>query len=415
MSNLEYTPERLPGVQKKIDEYVNRIKNGESKESIFQGLPMSFRTAIDEDLVGWTPESAEQFGGNESIKNAIDKIPSKWSSLVHDPELLDEMWTMPEYIDNEKNAQMKAVKAEAILAAKAQLLQHENEQKADLLKQQQWQNDTDNLEEIRKKLGIEKPPANHEDVLSIKDRLKLNGWSASYELAKIAKKQGVDLSKISREEYVDFAIDNFLAIDDTQLRIAPWQRMGTSVEEVLLTNREKRALINNDIEKAFARFCFNIQEKARSNNRVISDGVRVRQGTKDSNSWLFFGINNGIDKKTNETYKSYISLKDLNTMTPERFTNFMIALKEAGYNGDIKIFQDLSEQGVRLNDQIVMHGGSEDDARLALDVAENFFGADLAEKSLGMDDIIDGESKSYSQILAKRIKDTIKQKSENLF
>ena len=74
---------------------------------------------------------------------------------------------------------------------------------------------------------------------------------------------------------------------------------------------------------------------------------------------------------------------------------------------NIKIFQDLSEQGVRLNDQIVLHGVSQADAELALQVAEKFFGADLDQKSVGKDEVIEGKNKSYSQILAQRIVDAV--------
>lgn len=293
----------LPGAEQKIEEYINRIKNGESKESIFQGLPESFKSGIEKRLA----ERSEE-------------LP----------------------------------------------------------------------------------------ILSVEERKKLHGWTASYELAKIAKQQGIDLSKISREEYVDFAIQNSLAIDDDQLRVAPWQRMGTSAQEIVLANREKKAQIKEESEKAFAKFCYEIQQLAGQNNRFIADNIRVRQGTKDSNSWLYFAINGSTQENNTETYKSYISVKDLNTLTPERFKQFMIALRDANYNGDIKIFQDLSEQGVRLNDQIVMHGGSKADTELALLVAEQFFGEDLDQKSFGKDEVIDGENKSYSQILAKKIKQSIK-------
>ena len=242
----------------------------------------------------------------------------------------------------------------------------------------------------------------------IEQRKKLHGWSASYELAKIAKHQGVDLSTMSREEYVDFAIQNFLAIDDTQLRVAPWQRMATSAEEIILNNRERKARIQPIIEQSFANFSYEIKRKAHENNRFILDGIRVRQGTQDSDSWLFFGINTGITQLGKETHKAYISMKDLNTLTPERFIQFMCALRDANYNGDIKIFQDLLEQGVRLHDQIVMHGKSQGDAVLALRVAEDFFGLDLDQKSFGKDEVIDGVSKSYSQILADKIKNSLK-------
>lgn len=394
----------LTNAEQKIEEYVNRINNGESKDSIFQGLAESIKSGIEKRLNETLEEKTDQ---------GISEIPAQYRDL--DSETLDFIWTFPEYVDQEKTKELKEKKARALAA----LREKESKERG---KEERHQSDQQKIAELREQLGISEPietmqnqekpvtvPKSEEfSVMSIEERKKMHGWTASYELAKIAKQKGIDLSKISREEYVDFAIQNFLAIDDDQLRAAPWQRMGTSVEEIVLANRERKAQIKEESEKAFAKFCHEMQQKAGQENRFLSENIRVRQGTKDSNSWLFFGINNGLEEKSNETYKSYISVKDLNTLTPERFKQFMIALRDAKYNGDIKIFQDLSEQGVRLNDQIVMHGGSQADAELALQVAEQFFGEDLAEKSVGKDEVINGESKSYSQILAKKIRESIK-------
>jgi hypothetical protein len=55
-----------------------------------------------------------------------------------------------------------------------------------------------------------------------------------------------------------------------------------------------------------------------------------------------------------------------------------------------------------------MHGGSQEDAELALQTAQEFFADDIDQVSLGKDEIIDGKSKSYSQILADKIKSEIK-------
>lgn len=359
----------LTGGEQKIEEYVTRIKDGESKDSIFQGLPQSFASAIEKRL-------------SEKVEEETEEL-------------------------REQDAQMLATLQEQETAVTEQA--------------ERRQVDHKRIEELRHELGVTELHENAGDqetqsavsqpetspTLTIEERKKLHGWPASYELAKIAKQQGIDLSTMSREGYADFAIQNSLAIDDDQLRVAPWQRMGTSVQEIVLENRERKALINDESDKAFAKFSFEMKERAAQENRFLSENIRVRQGTKDSNSWLFFGINNGTGEKSNETYKSYISVKDLNTLTPERFTQFMFALRDAKYNGDIKIFQDLSEQGIRLNDQIVMHGGSQEDAGLALKVAEQFFGGDLAEKSLGKDEVINGENRSYSQILAKKIAEAV--------
>lgn len=405
----------ITGGEQKIEEYVNRIKAGESKDSIFKDLPESFRTGIEKRL----SEPSEQIpveDKTEDIDQAKDieeslEVPSKFRGL--DSESLDYMWTFPEYLDEKKNEELRSKKKRVIALLKEKEL-------AEALKKEKHEASINRVRELNQQLGIVQPSMANEEVtkqkenpiqesptLSLEERKRLRGWPASYELAKIAKQKGIDLSKISREEYVEFAIENSLAIDDDQLRIAPWQRMGTSVEEIVLVNREKKKEINEEAEKAFAKFSFEMRQKAEEENRSLLENIRVRQGTKNSNSWLFFGINKGIDGESDETFKSYISLKDLNKLTPEKFNKFMVALRDAKYNGDIKIFQDLSEQGVRLNDQIVMHGRSEADAALAVQVAEQFFGSELDQKSLGKDEVLDGKNKSYSQILAKRILDSI--------
>jgi hypothetical protein len=383
----------------KVNEYVSRILGGESKDSIFQGLPESFRNGIEDKLAQLNEEDERG-------------IPPQYRGL--DSELLEAMWTIPEYVDRNKTKALKEKKAKAVAALREREL-------SETAKKERQTTDEQKIAELRQQLGIEKPPESpaataktetpspsaETGSLSIEERKKLSGWSASYELAKVAKQQGIDLSTLSREEYVDYAIQNFLAIDDSQLRMPPWQRMCESVKEIVTKNKEKRAAIKKEADEAFNKFRFEIQKKAGEDDRSIQDRIRVRQGTKDSNSWLFFKVNSGTAEGSKETYKSYVSVKDLNKLTPERFTSLMAALRDAGYNGDIKIFQDLAMQGVNLNDQIVMHGASENDARLALAVAEKFFGDDLDQKSVGKDEVVDGKNHSYSEILAKKIKDAI--------
>lgn len=329
------SPERSAG-QKKVDEYIDRIRGGEEKEVIFEGLPESFKAGIEKGLME-----------SESEEHHVEKQTP----------------------DTEASHQLEA---------------------------------------LRNKLGMTPSQEKMKDVLSVEERKKMSGWQASYELAKIAQREHVDLAIFSREEYANFAISNALSIDDAQLRAAPWQRVATSAEEVLQANREHRARIKEEVENKFARFSHEVMQKAATENRSMTEGIRVRQGTKDSNSWLYFGINQGTSESTKETYKSYLSFKDINAITPERFTGFMEALRDAHYNGDIKIFQDLSEQGIQLGDQVVMHGNSKEDAILALQVAESFFNKDLEQKSLGKDEVVDGEMKSYSQVLAGRIAEAVR-------
>lgn len=366
--------------EKKVLEYVERIKAGESKETVLEGLPDSFKSSINERLER----------GSEA---SVAEIPPQYEGM--NSEMVEFIWDIPEYLDPQKTKREYERKERALDALrKREVVATVGEQSKS---SPQWR-----IEELQEDLGIEESP------LGIDERKKLSGWSASFELAKIAGQQGVDLTSLTREQYVDYAIQNSLAIDDTQLRASSIERTATSPEQVVSLMKEKRKAINEAVDKLFARFSFEIKEKAGQDNRFLEEGIRVRQGTKDSNSWLFFAINGSTPEGATETYKSYASVKDLNTFTPERFKDLMRALRDAGYNGDIKTFQDLVDQGPRLNDQIVMHGATEADAKLALSVAEKFFGSDLDQKGFGKDEVVDGKNTSYSQILAQKIIDAVK-------
>jgi hypothetical protein len=316
-------------------------------------------------------------------KEELEAIPKEERTEEDDKELLDIEENLKEEV--KQNRSIVPQSEEQIVKEKIAELEQERDDKIAEL------NITINNNEINR-------------------RKSLQGWAASYELGRIAKIEGVDLSKLSREEYADYAITNNLAIDDAQLRAFPSHRNATSVEEVVAIMKEEKSKIKIEIEKAFASFSHSMMELAnkQQNERFLSPDVRVLSGTKDSNSWLFFSINNGTNQSQKDTYKSYFSLKDLNNLTPDKFKEFMKTLQERGYNGGVKIFQDLTEQGTKLNDQVVMHGYSEGDAKLALDVAKGYFGENIAEASTGKDEIIDGKNLSYSQILAEKIQNQIK-------
>jgi len=273
-------------------------------------------------------------------------------------------------------------------------------------------NSTKKQETVANK-GAEKNHSTIENKIpNIEKKKRLSGWDAGYELAKVAEIQNVDLDKLSREEYAQFAIDNSLEIDDNQLRMSPWERKFTDAQDLSREVKKKRNEIRgSELDNAFAKFKNEMMGKANKQNRYISDQIKVRQGTRDSNSWIFFGINKSTDVGTAETHKSYISVKDLKSLTPDRFVSFMEVLKKSNYNGDVKIFQDIAEQGPVLNDQVVMHGRTEEDSKLALKVAENFFGDELDQKSFGKDEIVDGKNRSYSEILAEKIKREIAMKT----
>jgi hypothetical protein len=95
-------PETSAG-QRKINEYIERIKQGESKDAIFQGLPESFRNAIDKNLNNQEKEKSKE----DSLK-----IPPQYEGLPS--YVLEEIWIIPVYIDQEKTQFELARKAAVI-------------------------------------------------------------------------------------------------------------------------------------------------------------------------------------------------------------------------------------------------------------------------------------------------------------
>jgi hypothetical protein len=256
---------------------------------------------------------------------------------------------------------------------------------------------------IEKIIGEMAPMAAAPAVLRPPDystNAQLFGWNAQWGLASVAKKQGVNLANLTREEYVQFAIDNGFRINDDQLRMATTLRNATSMAEYQALRKSMRAAATpqqQQADAAFSSFAQQIKRDAAS-SKQIANGIRIRSGTANSDTWLYFKVNSGANI-TGNTYKAYAGFSNpYVTLTPDRVTQFMELLQSRGYNGDIKTIQDL-DQGSSISDQIVMHGATEADARLAQQLSREFFGNELTFSEVGMD----SATQSYSQILSEKI------------
>jgi len=239
----------------------------------------------------------------------------------------------------------------------------------------------------------------------------LTGWKAQWELAKIAKLEGVDLTALNRTEYADYAVKHGLEIDDSQLRMAASLRNAESLPEFLqrkkaITSSSEFKTASDDFDKWSAGILQLAGDRAKgTSSGEVASGVTVRSGTATSNTWLFFKINQGADGSSGKTHKTYVGFADLaKSLSGTRFTGFMQALQQAGYQGDIKTGQDFIHL-VAMSDQIVMHGRTEADADLAAKVAQSHFGSEINFTDKG----VDAGGKSYSQIISDDIKQRIEQ------
>lgn len=130
--------------QQKINEYIERIKQGESKDAIFQGLPESFKNAIEKDLENQEKEKSKEEGLN---------VPPQYEGLPS--YVLEDIWIIPVYIDQEKTQSELARKAAVIEQLRKK--EAENYEIAD-----QNTQDQESLNELRNKLNENKRETKNE-------------------------------------------------------------------------------------------------------------------------------------------------------------------------------------------------------------------------------------------------------------
>ncbi len=105
---------KINGGDQKIQEYIDRIKNGESKDDILKDLPTSFIAGIEAGLNHSQGIELELKSPEQTEIN----IPPQYKGL--DSDTLDFIWTIPEYTDQEKTESEKKKKQEAINFLKQQ-------------------------------------------------------------------------------------------------------------------------------------------------------------------------------------------------------------------------------------------------------------------------------------------------------
>lgn len=123
--------------QKKIDEYIQRIRGGESKEEILKDLPVFFRDSIERGLAS----------ANMETENTVEnfQIPPQYEGLSS--EVLEEIWTIPVYIDPVKTKIENDKKQKVIAMLRMQEVQRDKDE--ELVRQ-----DRENIEMVKRELGI---------------------------------------------------------------------------------------------------------------------------------------------------------------------------------------------------------------------------------------------------------------------
>ena len=115
-------------------------------------------------------------------------------------------------------------------------------------------------------------------------------------------------------------------------------------------------------------------------------------------TWNNFHIGVDIDPLGGARNKAYATLSDPLSLSGTELEAFLVALRDAGYNGQAKV----PSTGARMLlgfDNIVMHGATKADAAIGEATAKKFFGNRVEHTAFG----VDAGGDSHSGILAKAL------------
>ncbi|MBP6926312.1 MAG: hypothetical protein KBB70_01285 [Candidatus Pacebacteria bacterium] len=456
MESPEKNTSQPTGGEQKINEYITRIKAGESKEEITQGLPPSFKDAIEKGLSNQevTAENAES--PKEAVSPELSVIPPQYEGM--DSETLDFIWTVPEYVD--------PAKTKTELERKAKALEHLREQEnAELAIKARKNEESKQIEKLRQELGattanetkevvdpfkhkeVEHSFGDHEQATGMYNTLMDMGKGAmeGFKEDAIRKidqytneiKSGKDKEYVlsGAPEAWRKEVERRLAGEEgtkkekevsrlegmSQVEFATYlvsQKVQFSLDKIydLLTVRPelRTALMNSSAEDWSKNFSPSKEYKEQVQR--IENNKELRG---DSNpAWTSMEINNTENKEKDGRHKGYVTMPSNDAILfaenlEANMKDLYQVLKTAGYNGSLKVPASLSGLKLRF-DNIVMHGATEKDVDLALPIIEEF----LASKNLhvegtkkGIDQKNEeGKKKSHTELLAEKVFDQINSK-----
>lgn len=234
-----------------------------------------------------------------------------------------------------------------------------------------------------------------------------------FKLAKIASNKHADLSKLTRNQYIDFAEDNDVYLDDSDIRLKPQLRNAQDQEQL-----QHFLKPDNNIDAKNMQSFYNMSvEHQASPGKILWPGIEVHPATLHDQMWLYYYINGGLEEDLQEIHKSYIGLSNINDFNAKEWMSFLRKLQYEQFCGNVKTAQDPTTLK-KMSDQIVMHGNTKEDADIALKVAKEHFGSKVVFEDQGIDHLFNGQWYSHTQWLTmihknrldnKRIQKQIKQ------
>ena len=246
------------------------------------------------------------------------------------------------------------------------------------------------------------------------------GARGMVKLTELATQDGIDLSKLTRDEYVNYAIKNGVFLDGNAIRLQPSLRAQSDVSSAYDTKNLQKDF-NSKSGKDFSAFQKVADKFKALRNQALNFGSALKSGyikTLDhANGWVNFKVKGDASRssaKSNETHKAYFNFGENfdKALTEKNISVILTALHNAGFNGQVK-FGENASQMERLADQLVLHGESLADSQLAQQVVSKLFESSglVADTNIGTDNKALGGS--YTEILSGKTKAAAATKNKN--
>ena len=248
----------------------------------------------------------------------------------------------------------------------------------------------------------------------------VDGARGIVRLSEIAASEGVDLTSMTREQYVDYAVKNGVVLDGNAIRMQPALRSQSDVSDAYEAQnmQSRRAVAGAKTDTAYEAMTTRLKALR---DVVFDTGVQIKDGfikaLDHADGWVNFQVRGEPGRsrvKSDETHKAYFNFgaKYAQALTEKSMKALLSALHAAGYNGQVKIGES-SNQMTRLADQMVLHGESLADSQLGQQVVSDFFAQSgiVVDSNIGTDTKVNGKSQSYSEKLAQRTKDAASAKA----
>ena len=207
------------------------------------------------------------------------------------------------------------------------------------------------------------------------------------------------LSQMSQQEYAEYLIDN---PSDPNIKVydlltARSEQRGWSSQQ-----RVDLYLKNKDMAKDFTSRMENLWLGFYANKEKGIEAIGASSG------WTNFLIGKDSHIKNTDRYKSYATLADPFSISKDDYADFLRGLEKKGYNGQVK-FPGTGSRALTSFDNIVMHGSTENDAKISEQFAKTFFGKKVTSTQFG----VDSNGASHTQLLADWVEKERKNKTTN--